>query len=444
VGPLQELVQALREKNVEKVCSIPEIYTATAGAFDSMSFEKTRDGAYGSMVAVLQGGPKAPISHSTPGLRDAYMKQFLRQATSFVITKLRAGTEVRFGTFSREESVVVNRICKVYYQSKAGNFDSETMGGDDNWLASCNLHCGDRVMFQQNMNCCFSLGDMDTFNAKYAPAGTVVGTTKHIRTTFNGDTGVIVDVYVYEVSSKARQEFKARCAEQAKAGGKKGGTSEDTAPPTGSILRRGLKSTSSKSVGQLRGHEQLVIAVRLDRDPSTYLHVSMREYPRAKIDLAWASTAYKLQGTEWARVCYIVSNTKVATDREKLVSHIRYPEKSVFENMRTAYVALSRGRESTDMIFTNQFDEKIRTIMLSPEITYASVFGSLVDRERKNEEGRLAEEEEVIAEAEKSIALKQRAHPAGGEPVTKKQRKEEEEAESASNPPSGGLFDDEC
>lgn len=364
MGTLESAVRSMRH------CDLDFIFKNTS------HFTRVKDGEFrcidgradAPLVAVDAGRTVATNNWANPERNTALIK-YVEDAALFVVKEIfkgDGGRESQFCTYNNNECEAINRVCKLYYHRQANTYEAKTM---EKWPLM-HLHRGDKVMLLQNRRDCFEAASPTFLRrpdeivklekeppVKKGPAKSgydrLKRGQKHVRAAMNGHSGWIVDVYVHYHNEKSGEERMADVTQR--------------------------RFTSTDAYG-LRQFETLVLVIKLEGLDETYLHVSMKDYRRRDIVHAWAISAYRAQGSEWPRVCYVCSNQHI-DDPEKLALVTKYPTRPTYESRRTSYVALSRARQQCVMLFTNNYRDKLETLLREKEVMYASVFSSLLDDE---------------------------------------------------------------
>ena len=389
VGVLEKAVRCMRHCELDYIFANTMHYTREKSGefvFTGSGPPVTTEEEPPVLFAIDAGKSVATANYSDPR-RGERLIQHVEAAALFIVEELITGKirdenspdfgkdeTVQFCTYNNAECDAINRVCKVYYHKQCRSH-SDWDPNSVKWPLM-NVHLGDRVMLLQNMRECFSAAS-EGFLIK-ADKGTydrIKDGQRHVRSAMNGHSGKVVDVYTHFRNEKANQEYM-------------------TNP-------RRFKSTNGYG---LRHGENLVLVIELESADNTFLHVSMGDYKRKDITFAWAISAYRAQGSEFRNVVYVCSNTHLDDpNKEALVT--RYPTKKTYESRRTSYVALSRARKRCVMLFTNNYRDKLETLLREKEVIYASIFACLMDDEvRRVKMEQDQEEQQLLAAADREEA----------------------------------------
>ncbi len=366
MGVLESAVRSMRHCELDFIFQNASHFTRSKEG----EFRCVRGAPDAPLVAIDAGRSVATNNWANPE-RNAALIKYVEDAALFVAREIfrgDGGRESQFCTYNNNECEAINRVCKVDYHRRANTYEAKTM---EKWPLM-HLHRGDKVMLLQNRRECFKaaspaflrwtdeVGDVkaekEAINDSKKPVtkgcyDRLKKGQKHIRSAMNGHSGWVVDVYVHYRDDKSGEERMAN---------------------------NPRRFTSTDVYGMQQQHETLALVIKLEGLDETYLHVSMKDYRRRDITHAWAISAYRAQGSEWQRVCYVCSNQHL-DDPEKLALVTKYPTRPTYESRRTSYVALSRARQQCVMLFTNNYRDKLETLLREKEVVYASVFSSLLD-----------------------------------------------------------------
>lgn len=292
-------------------------------------------------------------------------KDFCERSIKYILGNVLNGTkesDLQILCATNDEAEWLNTACKRLYQLKIMK-ETEEMENDNSFGGSAQKkkkkkdiignpiqfhHIGDRIVFTENIyesNGCFNddtKKDFENYSLNYRNGKEVVD----LRSVVNGETGYLRGFCVYNHSTKSIDAYKS--------------------------------SRMKYSGERISRSEELFMIVNTDDclEDNEEKYVSMKSVKLHTVKHAWAITTYKSQGGGYPKIIFY--QTRIWEDDAEFV--ISPPLKSIMEDKRCLYTAITRASQKSIIIFFRDYKEMLTNMIEQPESTPTSGLIDMLER----------------------------------------------------------------